>query len=84
MRSTCGCGAARSSANLAHKRDTDERMLFDFCLRRPHEKEFFIRKAIGWALRQHAYTNPNAVRRFSSGIATRLSGLTLREAGKHV
>ncbi len=69
---------------LKHKRETDETMLFDFCLRRSHEKEFFVRKAIGWALRQHAYTNPNEVRAFLKEHRDRLSGLTLREAGKHL
>ena len=69
---------------LKHKRETDEDMLFDFCLRRAHEKKFFIRKAIGWALRQHAYTNPNAVRAFLTQHRENFSNLTLREAGKHL
>ena len=43
--------------------ETDEDMLFDFCLRRSHEKEFFIRKAIGWALRQYSKFDPAAWRR---------------------
>lgn len=69
---------------LKHKKKTDEAMLFDFCLRRAHEQEFFIRKAIGWALRQHAYTNPKAVRAFLKQHRAKLAGLTLREAGKHL
>lgn len=69
---------------LGHKGETDEVMLFDFCLRRAHEKEFFIRKAIGWALRQHAYTSPRAVRAFLNKHRVKLSALTLREAGKHL
>lgn len=69
---------------LKHKKETDQAMLFDFCLRRAHEKEFFIRKAIGWALRQHAYTNPKAVRAFLKQHRAKFSNLTLREARKHL
>jgi 3-methyladenine DNA glycosylase AlkD len=69
---------------LKHKKETDEAMLFDFCLRRAHEKEFFVRKAIGWALREYAYVNPAAVRAFISRHRTKLSPLTLREAAKHL
>ena len=52
--------------------------------RRAHETEFFIRKAIGWALRQHAYVRQNAVKTFILGHRRRFSGLTMREAGKHL
>lgn len=69
---------------LKHKKETDEAMLFDFCLRRAHEKEFFIRKAIGWALRQFAYTNPRSVRAFLKQHRAEFSPLTLRESGKHL
>ena len=34
-------------SQIKHKELTDERVLWDHCLRRAHEKEFFIRKAIG-------------------------------------
>ena len=47
-------------------------------------REFFLRKAIGWALRQHARTDPEGVRRYVEENATRLSGLSRREATKHV
>ena len=67
-----------------HKDQTDEAMLFDFCLRRAHEKEFFIRKAIGWALREYAWTRPDAVRGFLLEHGDRLSGLSRREAAKHL
>ena len=71
-------------AHLGHKERTDEQRLFDFCLRRAHETEFFIRKAIGWALRQYARVEPDAVRLFVETNASRLSGLTKREATKHL
>lgn len=69
---------------LTHKERTDQRILFDHCLRRAHEKEFFIRKAIGWALRQYARTEPDAVMRFLLMNRQRLSGLSFREAAKHL
>ncbi|MGZ4485646.1 MAG: DNA alkylation repair protein [Nocardioidaceae bacterium] len=50
----------------------------------PYGREFFIRKAIGWALRQYAYTDPGWVRGFVAGHEARLSGLSRREALKHV
>jgi len=49
-------------SQLGHKEKTDWPMLSDFCLRRAHEREFFIRKAIGWALRDYARVEPDLVR----------------------
>ncbi|WP_210441197.1 DNA alkylation repair protein [Nocardioides xinjiangensis] len=46
--------------------------------------DFFIRKALGWALRQHARTDPSWVRTFVRTHADRLSGLSRREALKHL
>lgn len=69
---------------IRHKQATDEAMLFDFCRRRAHEKEFFIRKAIGWALREYARVNPEAVRQFLRVNEAGLSGLSRREAAKHL
>jgi 3-methyladenine DNA glycosylase AlkD len=66
------------------KGETDHAMLFDFCARRAAEKEFFIRKAIGWALREYAKTDPQAVRDFIALNRDRLSGLSYREASKHL
>ena len=71
-------------AQLRHKSATDEAMLFDFCRRRAHEREFFIRKAIGWALREYARVHPEAVRRFLAENEANLSGLSRREAAKHL
>jgi 3-methyladenine DNA glycosylase AlkD len=47
-------------------------------------REFFIRKALGWALRSHAYTDPEWVQGFVTRHRDDLSGLTVREALKHV
>lgn len=68
---------------LKHKGETDEDLLFRFCLNRADEKEFFIRKAIGWALREYAKTAPDAVRSFAQDHRRVLSPLSYREATKH-
>lgn len=71
-------------SQLRHKEATDEERLFRYALRRAHEKEFFIRKAIGWALREYAKTAPDAVREFVLANRAAWSGLTFREATKHL
>lgn len=67
---------------LTYKEATDEKLLFDLIRRQAANKEFFIRKACGWALRQYARTNPKAVEKFIGKEA--LSGLTIREARKQL
>jgi 3-methyladenine DNA glycosylase AlkD len=69
---------------LDWKQNTDAARLFAYCLHCAGEKEFFIRKAIGWALRQYARTDPAAVRRFLDENREKLSGLSYREASKHL
>lgn len=69
---------------LSYKDDTDGERLFAYCLRRSGDTEFFIRKAIGWALRQYARQEPDDVRAFVAEHEHRLSGLTKREALKHI
>ncbi len=63
---------------------TDVDRLFRFCAQRAFEKEFFIRKAIGWALREYAKTDPEAVAGFVIEHRDQLSGLSFREASKHM
>ena len=69
---------------IGAKKATDTERLFRFCLRRAYEKEFFIRKAIGWALREHAKTDPLAVAVFVRLHRDELSPLSFREATKHI
>ncbi len=69
---------------LAWKDKTDQERLFRYCLQCADESEFFIRKAIGWALRQHARTAPDVVRAFIKQHKNTLSPLSIREAGKHL
>ena len=71
-------------AQIGHKGATDEVLLFGACRARLAEKEFFIRKAIGWALRSYAATNPDAVRAFVRAHGDAMSGLSYREATKHL
>ncbi len=71
-------------AQLRRKEQTDQETLFRYCLACADEKEFFIRKAIGWALREYADTNPTAVRDFLDFAGHRFSPLTIREASKRL
>ena len=69
---------------IKHKSETDTARLFRYCRLRAHETDFFIRKAIGWALREYAKTDPEAVRTFVAENADRLSGLSKREATRNL
>ena len=69
---------------LGWRSGTDTTRLFGYAQHLADEKEFFIRKAIGWALRDYARWNPQAVTEFLVQHRTRLSGLTVREAAKHL
>jgi len=63
---------------------TDLERLFRYALALCHEKEFFIQKAIGWALRDYARHAPDAVRAFLAGPGACLAPLSRREAAKHL
>lgn len=63
---------------------TDTVRLFDYCTRQAGHPDFFVRKAIGWALRHYARTDPEAVRTFVAAHRDRLSPLSIREAAKHL
>jgi 3-methyladenine DNA glycosylase AlkD len=69
---------------LGYREETDAGWLFAACAARADHRDFFVRKAIGWALRQYARTDPDAVRRFVDAHRDRLSGLSVREALKHL
>lgn len=69
---------------LGWREDTDLARLHAYALRLAPEKEFFIRKAIGWAFRDLARWDPDGVRSFLNGHRAQFSGLTLREALKHL
>ncbi|GAA3407199.1 hypothetical protein GCM10011577_01900 [Pseudarthrobacter polychromogenes] len=48
------------------------------------DQEFFIRKAIGWALREYGKTDPGWVAAFVAGHAAAMSPLSRREAVRHL
>ena len=68
---------------LGWRGDTDTGRLFRYAERLAPEKEFFIRKAIGWALRDYAWHDWRAVEKFLKSTSVPLSGLTVREASKN-
>ena len=67
---------------LAYKEKTDENLLFKQCKRHKESEEFFIRKAIGWALREYGKTSPKAVLNFVN--STTLKPLSRREAIRNI
>jgi 3-methyladenine DNA glycosylase AlkD len=67
-----------------YKDRTDEKRLFQYCRARAGEKDFFMRKAIGWALRDYAATSPEGVARFVRDNEDRLSALSKKEAMRGV
>ena len=69
---------------LGFKKDTDLDLLYACMEPSLDSKEFFLRKAIGWALRQYAWTDPTEVRRYVRRNEARLSGLSKREALKNL
>lgn len=81
-------------SQLTHRQDTDRSLLSDALdanlettttgEHTAYGKEFFIRKAVGWALRQHARVDPDWVLDYVATRDARLSGLSRREALKHL
>jgi 3-methyladenine DNA glycosylase AlkD len=67
---------------LNYKTKTDLELLSRVILSLNTSKEFFIQKAIGWALRQYARTDADWVREFVAENA--LMPLSKREALKHI
>lgn len=65
---------------LGYKKDTDFPLLCDLICDNLGSKEFFINKAIGWALRQYSRVDPQGVRNFVA--QTPLHPLSKREALK--
>jgi 3-methyladenine DNA glycosylase AlkD len=63
---------------LSYKSSTDQWLLFELCEKFKHSNEFFIQKAIGWALREYAKVNPLDVKAFVQ--STQLKPLSQREA----
>lgn len=69
---------------LKYKNQTDQELLFTYIKQMAGSREFFIRKAIGWALREYAYTNSQDVIKFIDENKEILSPLSKREALKRL
>jgi 3-methyladenine DNA glycosylase AlkD len=69
---------------VGRRRSIDLRLLYDCIEPNLAERDFFIRKAIGWALRDYAWADPAEVVRYVALNEPRLSGLSRREALKNV
>ena len=69
---------------VGRKDRLDESLLADAIKPNLADRDFFLRKAIGWALRDHARIAPDWVRAFVDAHAGELSGLSRREATRHL
>jgi len=68
---------------LGYKKDTDFDLLCEIIHENLGSDEFFINKAIGWALRQYAWTDPKPVKKFVKATKG-LHPLSRREALKNI
>jgi 3-methyladenine DNA glycosylase AlkD len=67
---------------LKYKEKTNDELLYKYIKRNSDSKEFFIQKAIGWALREYSKTNPVSVRNFIE--QNKLANLSIREGSKYL
>ena len=67
---------------LGYKKKTDFDLLLSECEKHKNSNEFFIQKAIGWALREYGKTDPKSVKNFV--INTNLTPLSYKEALKNI
>lgn len=69
---------------LRYRASTDTERLFRYALENAGDPSFWIRKALGWSLREYAKTDGNAVLEFFEQHDDVFSKLTVREALKHL
>jgi 3-methyladenine DNA glycosylase AlkD len=69
---------------LGLKAETDLELLYACIEPSLGSREFFLQKAIGWALRQHAWTDGAEIKKYVRVNRTRLSALSCREALKNI
>ncbi|MDD4578833.1 MAG: DNA alkylation repair protein, partial [Anaerolineaceae bacterium] len=69
---------------LAMKNETNTELMETILTNNFGTKEFFINKAIGWALREYSKTNPAWVREFLERYRHEMANLSIREAEKYV
>ena len=70
--------------HVKHRAATNTELLSATILKLADEKEFFIRKAIGWVLREYSKTDPDWVRAFVAAHDAELSPLSKREALRRI
>lgn len=69
---------------ITFRKDTDLDLLFELIEPSLSSKEFFLRKAIGWALRSYAWTDEKPIVAYVEKNRARLAPLSIREALKNV
>ena len=69
---------------LLRKEKTDTELLEKILVNNLGKTEFFINKAIGWALRDYSKTNPNWVRDFIERHQAEMAALSIREGSKYL
>ena len=69
---------------LLRKEKTDVQLMEKILLNNLDQPEFFINKAIGWALRDYSKTNPEWVSSFIEKNKERMSELSIKEASKYL
>jgi 3-methyladenine DNA glycosylase AlkD len=69
---------------LGFKSETDLELLYACIEPSLESREFFLQKAIGWALRQYAWTDGTEIRKYVRRNRSRLSVLSYREALKNI
>ncbi len=67
---------------LKYKKETNFELLKSNIRLHSHQKEFFIKKAIGWSLREYSKINPSSVIKFLN--ENELQNLSIREASKYL
>jgi 3-methyladenine DNA glycosylase AlkD len=71
-------------AQVGLKAETDADFLATSIEPNLDDREFFVRKGIGWGLRAYAWVNPDWVRAYVAKNSDRMSGLSRREALKNI
>ena len=69
---------------LLRKEKTDTDLLEKILVNNLNYTEFFINKAIGWALRDYSKTNPQWVKDFIEKYKNNMASLSIREASKYI
>ena len=69
---------------LLRKEETDTELLEKILANNLGQTEFFINKAIGWALRDYSKTNPDWVRDFIERNRAAMAALSIREGSKYL